>query len=261
MRKAIARGLRCLSASVVAGSLCLPALADNQMGYRLLSQQDAQDLPRNHGGLGMDIEAAQLITDGGMTFDLIRVKQVRSGSPGEQAGFHAGDEIIAVNGDVFSSLSGFRGVCRFSPAGKPDQCRLHPGWWWPATGSTNCCHRWNGGAGGSTSAAGRAIWPAAHGPIDRVEGRNRRWGRGSFWMLRARLFLPTPSPRHNTTWAATSAGPSTKRHAAKLTWRASAAVVAKDKEFVLLSLRPFQQSICIFRVQTGANIPHALIAY
>jgi hypothetical protein len=59
MRKAIARGLRCVSASLVAGSLCLPALADNQMGYRLLSQQDAQDLPHNHGGLGMDIEAAQ----------------------------------------------------------------------------------------------------------------------------------------------------------------------------------------------------------
>jgi membrane-associated protease RseP (regulator of RpoE activity) len=55
----------------------------------------------------MDIEAAQRITDGGMTFDLIRVRQVRSGSPGEQAGFHAGDEIIAVNGDVFSSLATF----------------------------------------------------------------------------------------------------------------------------------------------------------
>jgi membrane-associated protease RseP (regulator of RpoE activity) len=107
MRKIIARGLRCVSASLVAGSLCLPALADNQMGYRLLSQQDAQDLPHSHGGLGMDIEAAQRITDGGMTFDLIRVKQVRSGSPGEQAGFHAGDEIIAVNGDVFSSLATF----------------------------------------------------------------------------------------------------------------------------------------------------------
>jgi predicted metalloprotease with PDZ domain len=38
---------------------------------------------------------------------LIRVKQVRSGSPGEQAGFHPGDEIIAVNGEVFSSLAVF----------------------------------------------------------------------------------------------------------------------------------------------------------
>jgi membrane-associated protease RseP (regulator of RpoE activity) len=107
MKKTVASGLRCLVASLLAGSLCLPASADNQMGYRLLSAQDAENLPRNRGGLGMDIEAAQRITDGGMTFDLIRVKQVRSGSPGEQAGFHAGDEIIAVNDDVFSSLATF----------------------------------------------------------------------------------------------------------------------------------------------------------
>ena len=100
-------GIRALTISLVIGSLCLPAYADNQMGYRLLSEQDAQDLPHNHGALGMDIEAAQRITDGGMTFDLIRVKQVRSGSPGEQAGFHPGDEIIAVDGEVFSSLAVF----------------------------------------------------------------------------------------------------------------------------------------------------------
>jgi membrane-associated protease RseP (regulator of RpoE activity) len=98
---------RVLMGALMAGSLCLPAHADNQMGYRLLSDQDAQNLPRNHGALGMAIEAAQRITDGGMTFDLIRVKQVRSGSPGEQAGFHPGDEIIAVNGEVFSSLATF----------------------------------------------------------------------------------------------------------------------------------------------------------
>jgi hypothetical protein len=73
---------RVLMGALMAGSLCLPAHADNQMGYRLLSDQDAQNLPRNHGALGMAIEAAQRITDGGMTFDLIRVKQVRSGSPG-----------------------------------------------------------------------------------------------------------------------------------------------------------------------------------
>ena len=107
MHTRASRGLRGLAATLLIGSLCLPAHADNQMGYRLLSQQDAQDLPHNHGALGMDIEAAQRITDGGMTFDLIRVKQVRSGSPGEQAGFHPGDEIIAVNGEVFSSLAVF----------------------------------------------------------------------------------------------------------------------------------------------------------
>ena len=98
MNKHVLSGLRCLTASLLIGGLCLPAHADNQMGYRLLSQPDAQDLPHNHGALGMDIEAAQRITDGGMTFDLIRVKQVRSGSPGEQAGFHPGDEIPAGGG-------------------------------------------------------------------------------------------------------------------------------------------------------------------
>ena len=107
MIKQVSSGLRCLAVSLLIGGLCLPAHADNQMGYRLLSQDDAQDLPHNHGALGMDIEAAQRITDGGMTFDLIRVKQVRSGSAGEQAGFHPGDEIIAVDGEVFSSLAAF----------------------------------------------------------------------------------------------------------------------------------------------------------
>ena len=107
MIKQVSSGLRCLAVSLLIGGLCLPAHADNQMGYRLLSQDDAQDLPHNHGALGMDIEAAQRITDGGMTFDLIRVKQVRSGSAGEQAGFHPGDEIIAVDGEVFSSLAVF----------------------------------------------------------------------------------------------------------------------------------------------------------
>ena len=107
MNKQVPSGLRCLAVSLLIGSLCLPAYADNQMGYRLLSPQDAQALPHNHGALGMDIEAAQRITDGGMIFDLIRVKQVRSGSAGEQAGFHPGDEIIAVDGEVFSSLAVF----------------------------------------------------------------------------------------------------------------------------------------------------------
>lgn len=84
-----------------------PAQADNQMGYRLLSPQEAAGLPRNGGGLGMDVERAQQITDGGMTFDLIRVKALRQGSPGEQAGFHIGDQIIAVDGRVFPTITAF----------------------------------------------------------------------------------------------------------------------------------------------------------
>ncbi len=86
-----------------------PARADNPMGYRLVSQEDAASLPHNGGALGMDIERAQHITDDGLAFDIIRVKQVRRGSPGAQAGFKPGDQIIAVDGRVFASLVAFGG--------------------------------------------------------------------------------------------------------------------------------------------------------
>ena len=43
------------------------AYAENQMGYRLLSVQEASRLPRHHGALGMDVERPQQITDDGMT--------------------------------------------------------------------------------------------------------------------------------------------------------------------------------------------------
>ncbi len=87
----------------------LPARAENQMGYQLVTAQAAASMPRQRGSLGMDIERAQQITDGGMTFDIIRVKSVRRGSPGAQAGFGPGDQIIAVNGKVFASLQAFAG--------------------------------------------------------------------------------------------------------------------------------------------------------
>jgi len=83
------------------------AYAENQMGYRLLSVQEASRLPHNQGALGMEVEAAQRITDDGMTFDLIRVKQVRRDSSGSQAGFRSGDQIIAVDGRVFPSIAAF----------------------------------------------------------------------------------------------------------------------------------------------------------
>ena len=91
----------------VAASAPIAAHADNAMGYRLLSPQEAAALPHNHGSLGLDIERSQVITDAGMTFDIIRVKQVRPGSPGAQAGLQAGDQIIAVDGRVFPSLASF----------------------------------------------------------------------------------------------------------------------------------------------------------
>jgi len=108
-----------LCASLLAMS-CLPAPAhaDNPMGYRLLTQEDAAGLPHKGGALGMDIERAQHVTDDGLSFDIIRVKQVRRGSPGEQAGFHAGDQIIAVDGRVFATLVSFGAYIGSLPPGQ-----------------------------------------------------------------------------------------------------------------------------------------------
>lgn len=100
---------------LLAAGLCLQCAvptgvrAENQMGYQLLSTQQAAGLPRNGGSLGMDIGRAQQITDGGMTFDILQVKGVRQGSPAAQAGFKAGDELIAVDGRVFASVAAFAG--------------------------------------------------------------------------------------------------------------------------------------------------------
>jgi hypothetical protein len=77
------------------------------MGYRLLTQADTSSLPHSGSALGMDIERAGHISDDGLSFDIIRVKQVRRGSPGAQAGFRVGDQIIAVDSRVFATLTAF----------------------------------------------------------------------------------------------------------------------------------------------------------
>ena len=84
-----------------------PSYAENTMGYRVLAVDEASSLPRNGGSLGMDIERAQRITDTGMTFDLIGINRVRSGSAAAKAGLRAGDKIIAVDGRVFPTLASF----------------------------------------------------------------------------------------------------------------------------------------------------------
>lgn len=83
------------------------AHAENAMGYQLLSEQEARDLPHNRGAFGIDLTRSQRITDHGMAFDIMQVTGVKPGSPGAKAGFRRGDQIIAVNGRLFPSLNVF----------------------------------------------------------------------------------------------------------------------------------------------------------
>ena len=123
-----------------------PAFADNPMGYQLLSEREASQLPRQHGALGLDVARAQQIADAGMVFDIMRVQQVRPHSPGAQAGLRPGDQIIAVDGRVFPTIAAFaayigsrapgsQGVIDYMPAGSgPAQAQRvgvtfgGPGW-------------------------------------------------------------------------------------------------------------------------------------
>lgn len=96
-----------------------PVWADNAMGYKLLPQQEAAKLPRNGGTLGLEVGRADQINDSGLTFDVMKVKGVRSGSAGARAGFKTGDQIIAVDGRVFPSVAAFAAyVGSFSPGHK-----------------------------------------------------------------------------------------------------------------------------------------------
>jgi hypothetical protein len=96
-----------------------PANADNPMGYRLLTEQEAYGLPRNGGALGINIARARRVNDAAMSFDIIEVAAVKSGSAGEQAGLQRGDQIISVNGIVFASLKAFAAyVASMSPGSR-----------------------------------------------------------------------------------------------------------------------------------------------
>ena len=111
------------AAVLVAALLSLPgapgtALADNPMGYQLLSAQQAAQLPRSGGALGMGVGGAQSITDHGMTFELLRVNGVRQGSPAAQAGLRVGDQIIAVDGRVFPDVAAFAAYVGSVPPGQ-----------------------------------------------------------------------------------------------------------------------------------------------
>ncbi len=102
------------------GLQTLPGLAQTQnaLNYRLLSQQDASALPSQGGALGMDIVSGTHIDDAGLSFEMLRIKGVRVGTPGAQAGFHAGDQIVAADGRVFPTLQAFAAYVRSLPPGK-----------------------------------------------------------------------------------------------------------------------------------------------
>lgn len=105
VKRALAFGLT--TALLVSSAATLPARAENAMGYRLLSEQEAATLPHNHGALGLDVSRAQQIVDAEVTFEIMAVTSVRAGSPAGKAGLQRGDQIIAVNSRVFSSLKAF----------------------------------------------------------------------------------------------------------------------------------------------------------
>jgi S1-C subfamily serine protease len=124
-----------LAALLAAPVLPHPALADNAMGYRLLSPQEAAALRPRQGTIGLDVRQQERITDSGLTFDIIQVTRVRRSSAGARAGFNVGDQIVAVDGRVFPSLAvfaayigsrapGSRVVVDIMPAGRgPEQAR------------------------------------------------------------------------------------------------------------------------------------------
>ena len=105
---------RVVAAFVAASFLGLQVLpgtawAENQMGYQTLTVDQANALPKGGGKLGLNVGRPQRISSGGMTFALLRVNGVTSGSPGDKAGFRVGDQIIAVDGKVFPNASAFAG--------------------------------------------------------------------------------------------------------------------------------------------------------
>lgn len=109
-----------LLAACLLGAQCVPspAQAENPMGYRLLSAQQAAGLPHRGGVLGLDVGPGPRTSSGGMQFELPRVEGVRPGSPGARAGFGSGDQIIAVDGHVFPSAAAFAAYIGSVPPGQ-----------------------------------------------------------------------------------------------------------------------------------------------
>ena len=113
------RSYRFATAVIVFGLLGAPvAQAENQMGYRLLTTQQASQLPRGGGSLGLDVSRGQVIQDSGISFELLKVRNTRPGSPADRAGLSIGDQVIAVDGRVFPSIKAFASYVGSFPAGR-----------------------------------------------------------------------------------------------------------------------------------------------
>ena len=112
---------RAALAAWCAAAWALPetAYADNPMGYRVVTPQEAAGLPHNGGTLGLELQRAEMINDAGVAFEIMRVDRVHDRSPGARAGFHPGDELISVNGRVFPSLAVFAAYVGSLPPGQP----------------------------------------------------------------------------------------------------------------------------------------------
>lgn len=88
-------------------SVAAPAYADNQMGYRMLPSDQAAQLPRGGGSIGINVQSTQRITEQGLDFSVLTVTAINPGSPAAAGGLAHGDMIIAVNGIVFPGIREF----------------------------------------------------------------------------------------------------------------------------------------------------------
>ena len=98
-----------MAAAVLLGSQSLAsvALADNKMGYKMETAEQATALAKAGGSLGMKVGPKDDITSEGLTFQVLKVEGVVGDSPAAQAGLKVGDQIIAVDGHVFPNTKTF----------------------------------------------------------------------------------------------------------------------------------------------------------
>ncbi len=104
----------CLVLQILPGA----ARADNAMGYRLQTAEQAARLQRSGGSLGMRVGAEHQISSGGLSFELLKVEGVGASSPAAQAGLKVGDQLIAVDGRVFPDVATFAAYVGSVPPGQ-----------------------------------------------------------------------------------------------------------------------------------------------